>query len=67
MVYIDGNEFELNPLRLSPAAFLSHPYLTTYFKLHSTNNTLYSTKQCFARPYARSVEHDLRCSNDFTK
>jgi hypothetical protein len=32
------------------------PYLTIYFKLHFINSVIYSTKQCFTCPFARSAE-----------
>jgi hypothetical protein len=38
------------------------PYPTPHFKCHSINSIVYSAKQCFARPYARSVEQDLMTS-----
>jgi glycerol-3-phosphate acyltransferase PlsY len=34
---------------------LTHPI--SYFKLYSIKNAVYSTKQCFAWPYARSAGH----------
>jgi hypothetical protein len=33
------------------------PYLTPYFKLHSTNSVIYSVKQYFTRPYTRLQEY----------
>jgi hypothetical protein len=39
---------------------LSHPYYTSYFKLHSINSIIYNAKECFAQPYACSAEYNLR-------
>lgn len=40
----------------------SAPYHTSYFKLYSTNDIVYSAKQYFTCPYTCSSKHDItRC------
>jgi hypothetical protein len=47
------NEREQRDMPISNNLFI----LIFYFKFHSSNNTIYSAKQRFARSYARFVGH----------
>lgn len=46
-------------IRLSSAAYLSYLLSHPYFIFYSINSALYSAKQCFVRPYTRSVGNNL--------